>query len=212
MNKTHRNPAFFIVLAVVGVGLGSCLDEASKRLPCDPFSSQDQLKWFAGEVGDTLSFRDQNNVSKSFEIEDKYIIHTTSFVSQVGCNCHDVWGILLVNGADSIGVVGQHVYNQYEEFRLSNLNIKVDGRLTAFNSTHRTNLATYRLGDMEFRNVIRFQHNHTDSLQFRAIFIAPEIGIVRMDRVNGEIWINTHLGRILPSDLPTFRYTERVCE
>lgn len=212
MKKIYSNLIVFIALAIMSIGLGSCLDESAKRLPCEPFSTQEQLRWFAGEVGDTLSFRNQNNAGKAFEIRDKYVIHTTSYVALPGCNCHDIWGILLVDGTDSIGVFGQHIYNQTEGYILNNLNIRVDGTLTSFNSLHMTTLATYRLEGRDFQNVVRFQHSHTDSLQFRAIFIARDIGIVRMERVNGEIWTNTQLGRTFAFDFDSFQYSERTCE
>jgi len=212
MKKSNIPRVIIIALAIISFGLVSCLDDTPTRIDCIPFSSQNELRWFAGVPGDTLSFTNQNNGRKSFEITDKYLIHTTSYLFQPWCNCHDVWGLLLVDGTDSIGVFGQHLYNQYEEFRLNNLNIKIDGKLTAFNTSHRSVLSTHVVGGVEMRNVVRFQRNHTDSLQFRTILIAPEIGIVQMERVNGEIWTNSQLERTLRFDLESFEYSERTCE
>jgi hypothetical protein len=211
MIKTTRTIVMIFTAVVLTTSVTSCLKDNRRTVECDPFSNQSDLAWFAGLDGETLTFQNQDGAEKIFVIEDKYIIHTTSFLTESGCNCHDIWGILLSSDADSVGIFSQYIYNENQEARLDNLNMRIDGAFTGFSYDHKTLLTSFEVEGVVFNDVIRFQFNYTDDLQFHTVYLAKELGIVQLNRVNGEVWVNTQLDRKLRIDFDSFRYSESEC-
>jgi hypothetical protein len=212
MIKTRRTIVKMIAAVILITSISSCIKDKRRRVDCEPFSNQSDLAWLAGVTGEFLTFQNQDGAEKTFKIEDKYIIHTTYFITEMGCNCHDIWGILLSSDADSVGVFSQFIYNESQEARFDNFNMRMDDVFTGFNQGHKTLLTSFEVDGVVFNNVLRFQFNHTGDLQFSTVYLAKELGIVQLNRVNGEIWINTQLERKLRIDFDSFRYSESGCE
>jgi hypothetical protein len=212
MTDSFKNIAKIIAMAMLVVAMSSCLKDNRERIQCEDFSNQNDLVWLAGLVGDSLTFKNAEGSEISFVVDDKYILHTTSYLTNSGCNCHDIWGMLLTSSSDSISMHSHLVYTEYQEVEYDNLFMKIDDKLTRFFREDVTKLSTFEVDGVVLNDVKRYHFPQAEELQFRTIYLAKDLGIVQMERVGGEIWINTQLDRFLPVDFNSFRYSESDCQ
>ena len=102
-NRMNAKISLSILCIVIILGIfHSCNKLLFREIECRDFEFHDDLKWFAGNVGDVITLSTNDNETKKFTIEDKYIIHTKKYTSDIGCGCQDIWGIFLSTAHDTI--------------------------------------------------------------------------------------------------------------
>lgn len=202
-----------IVLIAIGGMLKSCGVLMFVEIECRDFENHDDLKIYAGNIGDSIAFVNSNNQTMKFNIDHKYIYHRTKYVSDTGCGCNDMWGIMLVSNSDTISMHSdaKYVYDNKAN-RYDRANIEIDGALASFFTEDKSIVNNFVIDTVKFDKLIKFEYNHTGNMRFKRVYIAENIGIVQMERVNGEIWINKNLTEHLNTDYKSFLYEESTCE
>jgi hypothetical protein len=180
---------------------------------CRNFEFQDELRWYAGNIGDTITLSNGDIETKKFVIRDKYLLHRTKYVSDTGCGCHDRWGMLLSADKDTISMFSDSQYveknaaNRYDSFYLV-----YNGKLSGFITEDKSIITNYSIENKIFAQVIIFEYSHSENNQFKKIIIAPEIGVIELFATNGEIWRNVDLETKLNIDISSFIYSENTCK
>jgi len=183
------------------------------EVKCRNFEFQDELKWYAGNVGDVITLSNKDNETKEFIIKDKYIHHRIKYISDTGCGCHDWWGMLLSTGNDTINMYShsRYVYDKpatkYDYFY-----IKYNNKLSGFVTEDKLIETNYTIENKTFAQVLIFEYSHSENNQFIKVVIAPEIGIVELTETNGNVWKNIDLETVLSIDMNSFEYSETTCE
>lgn len=193
--------------------LYSCSEVIFRDVNCRDFENNNDLKWFSGKKGEILTFNKSDGTTVSFNIVDKYIFHRTKYISDTGCGCHDMWGMMMTNENDTISMYSQAKYVEDNDANLyDNLYIKIDGELSGFITEDKLLVPEFSIDTLNFNNIIKFSFNHNGNKKFNTIYIAPEIGIIQMNRNDGEIWINQNLTEIQSTSFDSFEYSENTCE
>jgi hypothetical protein len=205
-----KNSIVFLLVILIVV-ISSCRKEA-QRIDCNPFSNQSDLIWFSGIIGDTFTFKNQEDSTLTFTVVDKYILHNLSYAVGSGCNCHDIWGMMLAGGGDTISMHSHYAYNQYESIRYDNIFIKMNGVITPFLREHRSELPSFQVNNVSFTKVLRYhQQIYQDVNRLSRVYVAPDTGIIQIEALNGDIWVNTELDRSLRTDFESFEYYAQDC-
>ena len=214
LNKTKIKISLSILCIVIILGIfHACGTIIFREIKCRDFEFQEDLKWFAGNVGDVITLSTNGNETKKFIIEDKYIIHTKKYTSDSGCGCHDIWGIVLSSANDTIIMNGESVYVEKNTARKYNsFFIKYNNKASGFIDEDKSIVTNYTLNNITFAQVLIFKYSHTENNQFKKIAIAPELGVVELTETNGNIWHNTDLATKLNINISSFEYSERTCE
>ena len=185
-----------------------------RKIECREFENIEDLRWFPGKIADTITFYKQDNTIVKFEISDKYILHMKQYISDTGCGCFDRWGILLTNKKDTISMFSdaKYVYNNKPN-RYDKFYIKTNNILSGFITEDKDTLEFISINGNKIYNITKFRYDHTDSLKFKSVYIAKDIGIVKLERVNGEIWINKDLMKKDTSytNISSFDFSEQYC-
>ncbi|MBN2891738.1 MAG: hypothetical protein JXL97_07715 [Bacteroidales bacterium] len=191
----------------------SCNKLFFKKVECRSFEYTEELEWFTGEKNDTVTFIKPDSNTIDFVISDKYLIHRTLYHSGSDCNCKDLWGILMVNETDTISIFSESYYIENNDAEKSdNFYIIAEGHLSGFINEDVTIIQNFTVDSITFNEVKKFEYPHANNSQFHKIYIAKEIGIVQMEKVDGEIWINQNLTNPLATNLESFEYSENTCE
>lgn len=211
--KSKKTIAISLIIMATGLILQSCGTLIFQEIVCRDFENKDDLNWYAGNIGDTISFVNANNQTMNFTVKDKYILHRTKYISDTGCGCHDMWGILLTSNTDTISMYShaKYVYDNKAN-RYDRLNVEIDRELASFITEDKSIIGGFEIDTVKFEKVIKFEYNHIKEKQFKCVYIAENIGIIQMERVNGEIWRNKNLTKLLNSDFDSFIYEETTCE
>ncbi len=182
------------------------------KVECRDFSYYSSLSWYPGFVGDTVTFVKQDNTKIDFIIKNKYIYHIPDYISDSGCGCYDCFGMMMIHHNDTIDMFGEgsYIYDHIAN-RNNCLYIKMDGVLTGFVGEDASIIKSYTIDSISFTNVLRYKYTYTENAKFKEIYIAERIGIIKMVRNNGEIWINENLTQPLNADFDTFSYEEIEC-
>lgn len=211
--KTKKNKVILLIIISTTIILQSCGVLMFQKIDCRGFENKDDLKWFAGKIGDTITFVKPDNTSISFIVNDKYILHRTKYISDTGCGCHDMWGILLTSNSDTISMYSQskYVYDNKAN-RYDRLYVEIDKELASFTTENKSIIDDFEIDTVKFEKVIKFEFNHIKEKQFKRVYIAENIGIIQMERVNGEVWKNKDLTKVLNTDFNSFIYEETTCD
>ena len=111
LKKVFKSRISVLSLIFIVVGLfHSCGKIIFREVKCREFEFQDELKWYAGNVGDLITLSNKENLTKEFVIRDKFILHTKKYTSDTGCGCRDIWGLLLSTEKDTIIMNSESVY------------------------------------------------------------------------------------------------------
>ena len=202
-----------LLISITLLLLFSCNRIIFREVNCRDFEFQDDLKWYAGNVGDTITLSNKTSDTIKFVIRDKYLIHRKKYVSDTGCGCFDRWGILLSVDKDTISMYSDSKYvennsaNRYDCFY-----IKYNDILSGFITEDKMIVENYAIENKIFAQVLIFEYAHTEKNQFKKIVIAPEIGIIELIATNGDVWRNTDLETKLNIDISSFEYSENICE
>ena len=206
-----------IILLLSGIFLTgffpSCGVLMFREVKCRDFEFKEELKWFAGNVGDVLTFKNNHNETKEFVVAEKYIFHRTKYTTDTGCDCHDQWAILLTAGNDSISMFGDSQYIEAKSAKRSDsFYIKFNNKISGFITEDKSIATNYKVDNTTFAQVLIFEYAYTENNMFKKIVIAPEIGPVELIETNGNAWINTRLETKLNIDIHSFEYSENTCE
>lgn len=184
-----------------------------REVKCRNFEFQDELKWYPGTVGDVITLSNKENETNEFTIRDKYIHHRTKYISDTGCGCHDWWGIFLTSKNDTINMYGHSRYIEDKPAHKYNyLYFHHNYKQSGFIDEDKSIANNYTIEDKTFAQVLIFEYAHTENNQFKKVIIAPEIGVIELIEVNGNVWKNTDLETKLNIDMKSFEYKETTCE
>jgi hypothetical protein len=193
--------------------LCSCNKLIFREINCRDFEFQDDLKWYAGNVGDTLTLSNKKHEIRKIVIIDKYLSHRKKYVSDTGCGCYDIWGMVLTNGSDTIIMNGESVYVEKNEAkRYDGFYIQYNNTVSGFIEEDKSIAINYVIDSITFAQVKIFAYSYTGNNQFRKIVIAPDTGIVELIETNGNVWKNVNLTTKLSIDISSFEYSENTCE
>ena len=201
-----------ICVIVLGV-FYSCGKLFWREVKCRDFEFQDELKWYAGNIGETITLSNKENETKEFVIKDKYIYHRTKYISDTGCSCHDIWGILLSTEKDTIGMYSHSKYiekNKAEKYDY--FYIRLNSQLSVFKREDKSIVTNYSIGDKQIVQVLIFEFQQAENNQIKKVVVAPEIGVIEIVETNGNVWKNTDLETKLNIDISSFDYSENVCK
>ena len=206
-----------LILLLIGILIGgmfsSCNILLFRTIDCRDFEFQDELKWYAGTMGNVLTLTNEANETKEYAIEDKYIYHRTKYISDTGCNCWDIWGILLSAENDTISMYGGSYYFESDPAdRYDRFYIRHNDKVSRFSSGERSIVTNYSVNNIVFPQVLVFEYAYTQDNQIKKVVIAPETGIIELTETNGNIWRNTDLETKLKTSIDSFDYSENVCE
>lgn len=183
-----------------------------RDIDCRDFSNQENLKYFGGIIGDTVTFKKPDDNLAKFVIKEKYLVHRTGYTSDTGCGCHDTWGLLMTSGTDTISLFNGVTYVEDNDANKYNkLFVKIDEKLSVF-ITEDISTVDLSIDTIDFANVIKYNYEFPDNLNFNTVYMAKNYGIIQMKRQNGEIWTNVNLTDELNTNINTFDYSENTCE
>ena len=209
MNKTITITIFILI----AVFLSTCEKIIFKEIDCRAFGLTEEYYWNPVNNGDSVVFINSSNERNRFIVVDKRILHRTKYTSDTGCGCLDESNMLMTNNSDSIWFrnelryVEDQIGNRYED-----VVFVLDNKQSIFYETHMTTGETYSIDSLTFTNVKRFEYNYTDNLRVKTVYFVKNIGIIRFEMVNGEIWTNENLTDYETTTIESFTYSENTCE
>lgn len=183
----------------------SCNKLIFREVICREFEQTTDLEWFAGNIGDSIVLVENGTTRHKFKVYDKYILHRKKYKSDTGCGCHDMWGATYVSGQDSIGIWTEEKYVEKKTAnRYETLPMKISGISSGFIEEDVQSIGGIVINGVSFNNIRKYSYQHSEPFQFKTIYVAPKIGILQMERVNGDIWTNQYLSNTLNSDKSTY--------
>ena len=200
----------FMFLVTIFMSCGILL---FRNIECRDFASQDELIWFPGNVGDTVTFLKSTTGLAKFIVINKSIHHTLGYKSDTGCGCADLWELILANENDTLGVVGQihYIYNNPPR-RNDRVIISIDNNNAGFVTGDRSILKSINISGVKLDSVVQFKYNHPNPEDFNRAIIGKGLGIVQLERNNGEIWTNVNLILTGTTSIDSFKYSETPCQ
>jgi len=117
------------------------------------------------------------------------------------------------NASDTIGMFSQAKYVYDNEADVSErLGLVIDGDYSGFYSEDKSVETNFEIDCFMFDEVLKYEYSFTDSNNVKVVYIAKEIGIIQLEKVNGEVWVNENLDKKLNIDFDSFTYSENTCE
>ena len=208
-----KNIATIIVLILITATLPTCKKVIFREIDCRTFELTEEYYWNPVNDGDSIVFVNSSNERNKFIVVDKRISHRTRYTSDTGCGCYDASSMLMTNDSDSIWFknvlryVEDQAGNRYEDvvFVLNN-------KQSIFYETHMTISETYSIDSLTFTNVKKFEYNYTGNSKVKTVYLVKDLGIIRYELVDGEIWTNENLIDYETTTIDTFTYSENICE
>lgn len=179
---------------------------------CRDLGTAEESYWFPARTGDSVSFVNTKNEVIKLYVTDKSMYHTTKYYSDTGCGCYDWSGMLLANKTDSIWFTNEvrYIYDNEDNAELTVL-VELKGVAATFDEGDVTLLPSLAFDDKSFTDVKKYEYAYTNTGKAKTVYFAKNIGIIRFEMVNGEIWTNTRLTPEITSILETFEYKEEEC-
>jgi hypothetical protein len=200
-------------LIVIVLSLSSCSILPFQDVTCNKFSIRGEEYWSPLSVGETIVFVNDKNEEKSYTIVDKYIKHTTNYITDSGCACEDLSGMLLISNNDSIGfnnllVSQKHQKEQYDQ----RISFVINGSQSWMFENNKTTLETFSINTITFSNVEQFVcEEYEGELSLKKLYQVKNLGIIQFELRNGEIWRNKNLTEYQETNKDSFKYSEGVC-
>lgn len=200
-------------ITILSLCLTSCGILFWTKIDCREFENTEDLVWFPGLVGDTVSFVKSDNSVERYVIGHKFIVHTTDYISDTGCSCNDIWGSALGNGSDSIfyWAGSDYIYDQ-DQTRYDRVLIDIKGIKSGFKNIISKSTSDTIIDNHLFKEVRIFKNTNPTSDEFCTIYIGRGVGIIKMEKANGEVWSNVILTENPNFDYDTFNYHDRSYE
>jgi len=203
----------FLGIIIIPILLTNCNKILFREISCKSFKLNEEYYWFPQKIGDSVVFSNSINVKKKFIVKEKSINHRTSYITDNGCGCLDISIMLLTSKTDSIWFKNQVKYlekqegNEYED-----LVFTLEGTQSVFFETHKTILANYTIDNISFSNVEKFEYNYQNSSKVKTVYCIKNLGIIRFEMVNGEVWTNQNLTNYITTSYDSFTHSENKCD
>lgn len=205
--KTSTISALTLIL------LSSCGYLFLRDVKCRSFEVE-KLKLFPGAISDTISFLSSSGQKKTFIISDKLANHTTNYVSDTGCSCHDFIQILYTSAQDSIWYTYDlnYIYDQpgQEYFSVSFVLDGVRNRLHATDQD--STVTTLQLNGIGYDGVKKYVNADFKNKRWvKECYFADDVGLIKFERADGEVWTQDN-PRKTNVTKESSNYTERSCK
>jgi hypothetical protein len=202
----------FILLFITAF-FSNCNKLIFREIECNPFEMNVEYFWNSSNEGEKIVFTNSLNQRKELVVADKTITHRTKYVSDTGCGCYDFSGMLMTNGSDSIWFKNelQYIENQIGE-NYTDIVFSIEGQQSLFYEVHSKNLPTYIIDSITFKNVLKLEYDYNKRLNVKAFYLVKNLGIIRFEMVNGEVWTNENLTEFRKNTIEDFNYTENICD
>jgi hypothetical protein len=192
---------------------GTCGVMMLREITCRDVTFSDELYWFPVAVGDSVVFITSDNMRMTFHTLRMKIWHTTRYTSDTGCKCEDESSMLLTNGHDSICFVsyGNYIYDE-KATEIEDVMVKYSRMDSYFNEKDRTYLSSYTIDNQTFQNVKVFEKVSGIEGNIRKIFMAKNVGIIRIEIAEGSVWTISDLNPNKTLSIDAFELNEQECE
>lgn len=194
----------FLLLLVLIVGSNACFIPIQCR---ELHDIGDDLNWFPGNEGDTISLTNQHNDWLEFTIEFKIVIHTTGYVSDTGGCCADAWGIGMREDSSGNALVysfeEDYVYDNPPE-RWDLVSVEINGKFTRFGPGQMSILEQVNFGPRNYLSVKRFQYGANSDAPIRSLYIAKRYGPIMIEEKDGTCWYSALANPFAPTSIETF--------
>jgi hypothetical protein len=202
-----------IVLILVAISSSTCKKIIFREIDCRAFTLTEEYYWNSVNNGDSIVFINSSNKRNKFIVVDKRISHRKKYTSDTGCGCLDESSMLMTNNSDSIWFKNELRYVEDQAGkRYQDVVIVLNGKQSGFYETHMTTNQTYSIDSLTFTNVRKFEYAYTDNSKVKTMYFAKNLGIIRFEEVNGEVWTNENLSDLSTTSIETFTYSENTCE
>jgi hypothetical protein len=209
MRKDEALGYIFIFMVM----FSGCKGFIFRDVKCRDFALKGEHYWFPLYVGDSVTFLSTSDTKKTFMVVDKYISHRTRYVSDTGCGCSDLTGMLLVSNEDSIWFNNRLKYIEQQEGNYyEDVFLKIDNVTSGFYETHKTVLNSYSIDTLSFSDVERFDYDVTGEMKVKTVFRAKDLGIIKFVMGNDIEWTNENLTVMKETNLDSFNYSENTCK
>jgi len=201
-----------IFAAALMLFLSSCGILPFQEVVCRDLGTTEESYWFPAKMGDSVTFVNTKNEQIKLYVTDKSMYHTTKYYSDTGCGCYDWSGMLLANKTDSIWFTNEvrYIYDNEDNGEVY-VQVELNGIASGFDENDVTLLPSLAFDNQTFTDVKKYEYGYTNAARTKTVYFAKNIGIIRFEMVNGEIWTNTQLTPEVTSILETFEYKEEEC-
>jgi len=192
--------------------LSSCGILPFQEVVCHDLGTTEESYWFPAKMGDSVTFVNTKNEQIKLYVTDKSMYHTTKYYTDTGCSCYDWSGMLLANKTDTIWFTNEVNYiDDFKESTDLTVLVELKGIEATFNEENVTLLPSLAFDNQTITDVKKYEYAYTNAAKTKTVYFAKNIGIIRFEMVNGEIWTNTQLTPEVTSILETFEYKEEEC-
>jgi hypothetical protein len=199
---------FLIPLLILGIGCGALFWRDAE---CYDISGD--LKLFPGNVQDSIVLSGKNGNKTILKIIKKIAEHITGYITDTGCSCHDYWRVDICGNDISFVFATELQYiERTEGTRYEDLVIKNSSGETHFTEVNKKTYNNFNFDGITVQNVIEYRIISTSPTGFSTVYLAKNIGIVRLITGNGDILTNTNLTTSTNSGIGTWEYTASKCE
>jgi hypothetical protein len=183
-----------------------------KEIKCREFKD-DNIKLFPGAINDTITFVNDRGNKKHFVINDKMAHHTTNYVSDTGCSCHDMIQILLTSGNDSIWYRQElnYIYDM-KDIEYFEITFVLDSAQNGFYENFRdSTISSIDLNGVRYDGVRKYVNNNVqDNRWVKEVFLAENVGLMKFEKANGEVWTRQSLKKTSVTK-ESFKFAEGPC-
>jgi hypothetical protein len=199
-----------ILMLIFSFILVSCGSLILRDVSCKSIKSE--LESYAYRVGDTLSFEVSNGTIRKYVVVQKKATHTTEYTTDAGCLCYDFWDVIAVSNSDSIISFVQQQYHENQKVkRYETIQIRVDGIMSQFTDSVKTNIGDYRLDTITYKEVSKYDRNSNSPEDFKTVYYTAKYGIILIQKQNGENWKTQKWLDTAGAPLSTWDYEQTKC-
>jgi hypothetical protein len=200
--------SIIITVLISGIGCGSLF---WRDVEC--YDISEDLKLFPGNVQDSIVLSDKNGNKTTLKIIKKNAEHITGYITDTGCSCYDYWRIEISgSGISFIFATELQYIESTEGTRYEDLVLKKSSAETKFTEVNKKVYNNYNFDGITIQNVIEYRISTISSNEYSTVYLAKNIGIVRLITGNGNILTNINLTASMNSGIGTWEYTESKCE
>ncbi len=122
--------------------------------------------------------------------------------------------MLLINNGDSIWFNNELRYVENQEGNYyEDLFFVIDGVMSGFYETYKSDTDTYSIDDNLFTDVECFENDWCkDGVCVKKVCRVKGLGIIQFELGSGEIWTNENLTKYGSMTIQDFKYSENTCK
>lgn len=173
---------------------------------------EEEFYWFPESLGDSILFLDQDSNKIQYQIVEKIAWHTDKYISDTGCRCTDISRVFAVNKQDTMWFSKRHDYTEnWERDKEDRLGFIYNGGNSYFNSSKVTAIDTIQINGIIIEDVLKYSEVRVDTLPFKSVYLARNLGVVKIDLKDGGFWVNQKLEISDTTKIADFSYMESSC-